>query len=153
MSSYSEKVVRNLLTEYRTLREFLCEGTGEQSPITQFKRKGTFKTITEKPLGATYENPHPFQIKGHAQSKPKGKEKARAREELLIMLVEVDQGLSQMTCDERRDLIEYYVNETKTMEELCKERRQNSAAVGMHLKRLVTKLTEVMNNDRPRKSS
>lgn len=148
MSEYNNKVTRNLLSQYLTLREFLCEGTGQSSPTTQYLRKGTLRSLTERPLGATADSPHPFQVKNYAQSKPDGKAKARAREELHTMLIDLETGLSKLSNHDRNLLIDYFVYEAITLDELCEQKNKEKPAVAMLIKRTVDKLAEAMNNER-----
>lgn len=149
MSEYNNKVVRNLLSQYLTLREFLCEGTGHSSPTVQYKRKGTLRSLTEQPLGATADSPHPFQVKNHAQSKPDGKAKARAREEIHIMIMDLEAGLSKLSDHDHDLLIDYFVYERTTLDELCEKKNKEKPAVAMLIKRTLDKLVEAINNDRP----
>lgn len=148
MSEYNNKIVRNLLSQYLVLREFLCEGTGQSSPTVQYLRKGTLRSLTERPLGATADSPHPFQVKNYAQSKPDGKAKARAREELHIMLIDLEKGLMHLSDHDRSLLVDYFVYEDLTLDELCEQKKKDKAAVSMYIKRTVDKLAEVMNNER-----
>lgn len=147
MSEYNNKVARNLLTQYKVLREFLCEGTGQGSPTVQYKRKGTLRSLRPRPLGATYDNPHPFQEKGHAQSKPDGKAKAKAREELHIMLIDLERGLSQLSVHDYNLLVDYLVNEDVTLDELCEAKNKDKQTIAMLIKRTIDKLVEKMNNE------
>lgn len=141
--SYTPIMVRNLLTQYLTLREFLWEGTANNSPIVQYVRKSTLKDL---PLGASNTNPFPFQEKNHATSRVDGKRKARAREELLVMVMDLEEGLNKMSDHDKALLINYFVLDRVTLEDIGKSKGQTTQAASLLIWRVLDRLTERMNN-------
>ena len=142
-NDYTSVMVRNLLTQYLTLREFLWEGTATQSPITQYVRKSTLKDL---PLGATNTNPFPFQEKNHASSRLDGKRRARAREELLVMVVDLEEGLKELSQHDQAILTNYFILDRLTLEDIATKKGQTIAAASLLVWRILDRLTERMNN-------
>lgn len=142
-NDYTPGMVRNLLTQYLALKEFLWEGTANHSPTVQYVRKSTLKSM---PLGATNTNPFPFQEKQHASSKLDGKRRARAREELLVMLIDLEQGLEKVSAHDKEILVNYFILDRVTLEDIGAKKGQTKAAASLLVFKILKTLTERMNN-------
>lgn len=146
MSDYSPSLVKNLLVNYLTLREFLWEGTASQSPTAQYIHKGN--GVREKPLGATSRNPFPFMEKPHASSKVDGKKKARSREELLVMILDLEAALSRMKAEDRALLLSYYTLDRVTLHDLSIYYGLSIEWARKHVSKRLIDLTVRMNDGR-----
>jgi len=148
VSEYTPAIVKNLLNEYLRLREFLWEGTAQQSPMPQFTRKFETKPKHRIPLGGSNQSPFPFMEKSHASVAMDGKKRARSREELLAMLIDLETGLSGLSPDNRELVIKYFILDTIDLNDISKIRGFSATSSSSRLmEALLIELTRRMNND------
>lgn len=112
----------------------------------------TTKTKHERPLGYTPDQaPYPFMTKQHASIPIDGKRKAQMNEEIIVSMIDLEQGLKYLT-DEYLSLIyKHYLFQTHTIQDLCNEQGVTSrGSMRNKCYRALCALTRYMNNGGPR---
>lgn len=135
--AYTPAQVERILKNYLAIRSML-DGSSRPPMVVP--------PADSAPDAVTPADRGPFSIPQHAKPHIDGKARARATEELLVCSLDLEDGIKRIPKREATVLAQYFIYETHTLEDLCADWNVNSRA-SMHkiIKRLVRKLTEVMN--------
>lgn len=134
--AYTPAQVERLMKNYLAIRSML-DGSSRPPMVTMPPDP---KEVEQPP------DRGPFSVPKRASVHVDGKARARATEELHVSTLDLEIGIKKLPKREAQVLALYFIYESHTLEDLCADWNVNSRA-SMHkiLKRLVRKLTEVMN--------
>jgi hypothetical protein len=128
--AYTVATTERLLRNYTQIRNVIAGNAPQQSNENAYLTART-SFMREQPLGQgpRDERPWPFMEKKHARGVRDGKAQARAREELWVSVIDVEEALFAVDKDghpliqpdDNFILIQYYIHQNFTLDEMCKK--------------------------------
>lgn len=113
---------------------------------------GEYKTVNkykhEMPLGHKHSDyPWPFMVKRHAPTRVDGKRRAIKSQDIVVAMIDLEEGLCALTDNYLELIYKYYMFESRTLQELAHEQGlSHPSTVLRRCERALRQLTKHMNS-------